>query len=137
MTVTESVSGKLCRAEHSPPPRHSPSLGPCPARAAQQSLLCSWKNAQMLSTFLREQNPGSYISFYTKPIWLCAATRKWHAVIKEGLVLFRSVSTETVSFYMVTTVLFISLGGVSQGAWLTRSSFGFALLEVPEMFRAP
>lgn len=87
--------------------------------------------------FLREQNPGSYISFYTKPIWLCAATRKWHAVIKEGLVLFRSVSTETVSFYMVTTVLFVSLGGVSQGAWLTRSSFGFALLEVPEMFRAP
>lgn len=51
--------------------------------------------------------------------------------------MFCSVSTETVSSYMVTTVLFIRLGGVSQGAWLTQSSFGFALLEVPEMFRAP
>lgn len=124
MTATESLSGNLCSAEHSSPPRHSPSL--CPVRGAQHSLLRSRKKCT--NAFLGEQKTGSYISFYRKPVCLYLATKKWHAVIKkEGLVLFLSVSTEMVSFYMFAKILFISLGGVSQRAWLTQSSFGFTL----------
>lgn len=120
---------------HSSPPGGSPSL--CPVWGALQSLLRSRKKCTNAFHFFRRTR-SRVLHFVLEKTNLYRATKKWHAAIKkEGLVLFLNVSTETVSFYMFAKILFISLGGVSQRAWLTQSSFGFTLLEVPEMFRAP